>query len=103
MPSSWNGAAPSETSWYDADPAVKLATFAVERFRRASESLAVTRAFALPAASGLAKSTTARAKAACFQLLTKAPKANSFVLDTADKSDSWANNPPIEGRIPDAI
>jgi hypothetical protein len=75
----------------------------VERFRRASESLAVTRAFALPAASDLAKSTTARVKAACFQLLTKAPKANSFVLDTGHRCISSANNPPIEGRIPDAI
>jgi hypothetical protein len=82
---------------------VKLATFAVERFRRASESLTVTRAFALPAASGLAKSTMPRAKAACFQLLTKAPKANSFVLDSDDGCCSSANNPPIEGRIPDAI
>lgn len=88
MPSSWNGAAPSETSWYDADPAVKLATFAVERFRRASKSLTVTRAFALPAASGLAKSTTARVKAACFQSLVKAPKANSFVLDSDDGCSS---------------
>jgi hypothetical protein len=44
--------------------------------------LAVARAFALPFASGFAKSTTSRAKAACFQLLMKAPTANSFVLDT---------------------
>jgi hypothetical protein len=55
----------------------------------------------LPA--GLAKSTTPRAKAACFQVLTKAPKANSILLDTGHKCSSWADNPPIEGRIPDAI
>jgi hypothetical protein len=79
------------------------AGLAVERFRRASESLAVTRAFALPAASDLAKSTTARVKAACFQLLTKASNANSFVLDTPRWFVSDAINPPIEGRIPDAI
>ena len=97
MPSSWNGTAPPETSWYDADPAVKLATFAVERFRRASESLTVTRAFALPAASGLAKSTTARVKAACFQFLMKAPKANSFVLDSDDGCSS-SNNQPAHRR-----
>jgi len=75
----------------------------VERFRRASESLAVTRAFALPATSGLAKSTTARVKAACFQFLTKAPMAKTFVLDTDRRCSSWAINPPIKGRIPDAI
>jgi hypothetical protein len=55
----------------------------------------------LPA--GLAKSTTPRAKAACFQLLVKVPKANSFVLDTPRWFVSDADNPPIEGRIPDAI
>ena len=58
---------------------------------------AVAGAFALPVAAGLAKSTTPRAKAACFQLLTKAPQANSFVLDTGDRCSSWAINPPIEG------
>jgi hypothetical protein len=63
----------------------------------------VAHAFALPVASGLAKSTTPGAKAACFQLLMKAPKANSFVLDTRHERRSSANNPPIEGRIPDAI
>jgi hypothetical protein len=33
----------------------------------------------------------------------KAPKAKSFVLDTDRRYSSWAINPPIEGRIPDAI
>jgi hypothetical protein len=55
----------------------------------------------LPAS--LAKSTTARVKAACFQFLMKAPKANSFVLDMPRWFVSDADNPPIEGRIPDAI
>jgi hypothetical protein len=63
----------------------------------------VTRAIALPGASGFAKSTTPRAKAACFQLLMKAPKAISFVLDTPRWLVSDAINPPVEGRIPDAI
>jgi len=47
--------------------------------------------------SGLAKSTRPRAKAACFQLLMKAPKANSFVLDTPRRFVSDAINPPSEG------
>jgi hypothetical protein len=45
----------------------------------------------------LAKSTTPRAKAACFQLLMKTPKAISFVLDTPRWFVSDADNPPIEG------
>jgi hypothetical protein len=57
--------------------------------------------FRLPA--DLAKSTTPRAKAACFQSLANTPKANSFVLATGHRSSSWADNLPIEGRIPDAI
>jgi hypothetical protein len=76
----------------------------VERFCRADESFRLWRIQLdgrLPV--GLAKSTTPRAKAACFQLLMKAPKANSFVLDTPRWFVSDAINPPIEGRIPDAI
>jgi hypothetical protein len=44
-----------------------------------------------------------RAKAACFPSLRKAPRANSFVLDTPRWFVSDEDYPPIEGRIPDAI
>ena len=104
MPSSWNGAAPSETSWYDADPAVKRRDVCGGALSPRQRIFGCdTRVCATGCAASLAKSTTARVKAACFQLFTKAPKANSFVLDTDHRCCSSPNNPPIEGRIPDAI
>jgi hypothetical protein len=68
-----------------------------------SESLPVTHPLCCQPSAGLAKSTMPRANAARFQSLMKAPKANSFVLDSGDKPSSSAINPPVEGRIPDAI
>jgi hypothetical protein len=65
---------------------------------RANESFRLWRTqlrCSLPA--GLAKSTMPRAKAACFQLLMKARKAISFVLDTPHWFVSDADNLPIEG------
>jgi hypothetical protein len=38
-----------------------------------------------------------------FRRLRKPPRAISFVLDRTGKKRSRAINPPIEGRIPDAI
>jgi hypothetical protein len=63
----------------------------------------VTEVLTVPAARRLAKSREPRAKAAWFQVLAKAPSAISFVLDFGGSSSNSANNPPIEGRIPDAI